>query len=91
MNRYSYGDRLYYNLWSMENVDRDTTPNDDEVVKTVYDPCPAGFHLPPSNAFTGFTTTGATIYGESDPPSSMSRVHSITGGTFTAILTEAAI
>lgn len=67
MNRYSYGDRLYYNLWSMENVDRDTTPNDDEVVKTVYDPCPAGFHLPPSNAFTGFTTTGATIYGESDP------------------------
>ena len=67
MNRYSYGDRLYYNLWSMENVDRNTTPNDDEVVKTVYDPCPAGFHLPPSNAFTGFTTTGATIYGESDP------------------------
>lgn len=58
---------LYYNLWSMENVDRNTTPNDDEVVKTIYDPCPAGFHLPPSNAFTGFTTTGATIYEESDP------------------------
>lgn len=67
MNRYSYGDRLYYNLWSMENVDRNTTPNDDEVVKTVYDLVLPGSIFPPNNAFTGFTTTGATIYGESDP------------------------
>jgi putative uncharacterized protein (fragment) len=32
--------------------------NDIAVVKTVYDPCPAGFHMPASNAFTGFTTNG---------------------------------
>ena len=35
-----------------------TTANDFAVVKTVYDPCPAGFCLPPSNAFTGFTDDG---------------------------------
>ena len=46
-----------YNLWSMDNT---TTAdfNDNAVVKTVYDPCPAGFHMPASNAFTGFTTNG---------------------------------
>lgn len=32
--------------------------NDKSVVKTIYDPCPAGFHMPASNAFTGFTTNG---------------------------------
>ena len=32
--------------------------NDNPVVKTVYDPCPAGFHVPATNAFTGFTPTG---------------------------------
>ena len=66
MNRNQWGDRRYYNLWSMEDVDGNTTPNDDEVVKTIYDPCPVGFHLPPRNAFTGFTKTGATIYEERD-------------------------
>ena len=45
-----------YNLWSMDNAT--TGFNDDAVVKTIYDPCPAGFHMPASNAFTGFTTNG---------------------------------
>ena len=46
----------YYNLWSMDNaVD---TWNDNAVVKTIYDPCPAGFQMPASNAFTGFTISG---------------------------------
>ncbi len=31
---------------------------DNAVIKTVYDPCPAGFKLPASNAFTGFNTNG---------------------------------
>ena len=41
-------------------MDNTTTAdfNDNAVVKTVYDPCPAGFHMPASNAFTGFTTNG---------------------------------
>ena len=45
-----------YNLWSMNNTIGGF--NDIAVVKTVYDPCPAGFHMPASNAFTGFTTNG---------------------------------
>ena len=46
----------YYNLWSMDNTV--TGFNDNAVVKTIYDPCPAGFKMPVSNAFTGFTTNG---------------------------------
>lgn len=46
----------YYNLWSMENST--TGWNDNAVVKTIYDPSPAGFKMPASNAFTGFTTNG---------------------------------
>ena len=58
---YTHGSTWYsvynqYNLWSMENTT--TGFNDNAVVKTIYDPCPAGFHMPASNAFTGFTTTG---------------------------------
>ena len=45
-----------YNLWSMNNTT--TGFNDNAVVKTIYDPCPAGFHMPASNAFTGFTANG---------------------------------
>ena len=32
--------------------------SDNEVVKTVYDPSPAGFKVPNGRVFTGFTTTG---------------------------------
>lgn len=45
-----------YNLWSMDNTT--TGYNDIAVIKTIYDPCPAGFHMPASNAFTGFTKNG---------------------------------
>ena len=50
-----------FNLWSADN----TTVgfNDNAVVKTVYDPCPAGFKIPASNAFTGFTSNGQTQSG----------------------------
>ena len=58
---YTYGSTWYngynqYNLWSMDNTT--TSYNDNSVVKTIYDPCPAGFHMPASNAFTGFTADG---------------------------------
>ena len=58
---YTYGSTWYigynqYNLWSMDNTT--TGLNDNSVVKTIYDPCPAGFHMPASNAFTGFTANG---------------------------------
>lgn len=50
------GDNTYANLWSADN--NVYTVNDKNVIKTIYDPSPVGFKLPPSNAFTGFTTTG---------------------------------
>ena len=46
----------YYNLWSADNTTYGW--NDNAVVKTIYDPCPAGFKMPASNAFTGFTSNG---------------------------------
>ena len=49
-------DGKYYNLWSADNTKRE--PNDDVVIKSVYDPSPVGYSLPASNAFTGFTITG---------------------------------
>lgn len=45
-----------YNLWSMDNTIDGF--HDNPVIKTIYDPCPAGFHMPASNAFTGFTPNG---------------------------------
>ena len=50
----------YYNLWSANNAQRVPFEegNDNPVVKTVYDPCPVGFKMPASNAFTGFTENG---------------------------------
>ena len=50
----------YYNLWSADNTT--TGLNDNAVVKTVYDPCPVGFKMPASNAFTGFTSDGQRQY-----------------------------
>ena len=47
----------YLNLWDANNTAKDV--NTTFVVKTVYDPCPAGFCVPYSGAFTGFTSTGA--------------------------------
>ena len=66
---YIYGSSVwtnygYYNLWSADNTT--TGYNDNPVVKTVYDPCPVGFKMPASNAFTGFTTTGQNSYTQSE-------------------------
>ena len=55
-------DGKYSNLWSTDN-DR-LYPNDEVVIKSVYDPSPVGYSLPTSNAFTGFTTTGQNAINE---------------------------
>ena len=49
----------WYNLWSMDNTT--TGFNDNPICKTIYDPCPAGFKMPTSNAFTGFTKNGQNL------------------------------
>ena len=66
---YTWGSTWYsgynwVNLWSMDNTTGGH--NDKPVVKTIYDPCPAGFHMPASNAFTGFTTTGQSTSTQSE-------------------------
>ena len=72
-NFYTYGPSWYnnpptgyswYNLWSANNTTTDG--NDNAVVKTVYDPSPAGFKLPASNAFSGFTKTGSNASAPAD-------------------------
>lgn len=50
-----------YNLWDAENYDRDVIRSRNynnhvpPVEKTIYDPCPAGYHVPGYNAFSGLT------------------------------------
>lgn len=64
-----WSNAIYANAWSATNNKLATeggesqangmAPIDERpVVKTIYDPCPAGFCIPPSGAFTGFTKTG---------------------------------
>lgn len=53
---YDWCNATYENLWSADNTVESF--NDNAVVKTIYDPSPAGFKMPASNAFTGFTTNG---------------------------------
>ena len=45
----------FYNYW---DANQTTTGNADKaIVKTVYDPCPAGYCIPCGNAFLGFSTS----------------------------------
>lgn len=48
----------YNDNWSMINTSINGNWADDNITKTVYDPCPIGFKMPGCNAFTCFTTTG---------------------------------
>ena len=49
MHSASSADNTYYNLWDITH--NGTTGKS---VKSIYDPCPAGFKVPDSDAFTGF-------------------------------------
>ncbi len=48
----------YTNLWNADESVLDVLQTNVNLVKTVYDPCPVGFCVPGSRAFTGFTTNG---------------------------------
>lgn len=62
-----FGTKLYYNLWDASCTTTGTSDNN--VVKTVYDPCPVGFKMPNGNTFTGFglddtvNAVGSFTYG----------------------------
>lgn len=59
-NIYYYGDTWWTNSWpwGMWDADGFYGYKDGMTVKTIYDPSPAGYCVPPSNAYTGFTSTG---------------------------------
>jgi len=48
----------FYNFWDASLNITGASDNLATAVKTIYDPCPAGFIVPVGRAFTGFTTTG---------------------------------
>ena len=58
-----YNGSFYHNLWSANNGDG---VGGTAIVKTIYDPCPVGFHVAPNDAYTGFTTTGTTSNNRSE-------------------------
>lgn len=51
--KYYPRDAVYFNLW-----DNSMWDDNDNVIKTIYDPCPAGYHVSSINTFTGFTAIG---------------------------------
>lgn len=60
-------DNTFFNLWSAKRTGAwnrppvgqiATAPPNNYVVKTVYDPCPPGYKVPPLDVFTGITITG---------------------------------
>lgn len=54
----------YFNLWSIQTTSQTDTSK--TLVKTVYDPCPVGFSMPPLNTFSGVTITGKTNTNNKD-------------------------
>jgi hypothetical protein len=67
----------YLDLWDLGNTDAgDIVLRDNTVVKTIYDPSPAGFKMPPGNAFTGFTKSGNNEFQETIPPT----LYNVSGG-----------
>lgn len=56
---------FYYNLWDANNSS--SVANDNKVVKTIYDPSPVGYCVPPSNAFTGVTYNGQEVRWDTNP------------------------
>ena len=65
---YDWCAKTYINVWSTNSTKTSYTDSWDDgpFIKTIYDPCPAGFHLPDMNAFTGFTKDGGTVTGTYD-------------------------
>lgn len=50
----------YNNGWAVGNSSTANSVSTSAIKKSVYDPCPVGFKMPGSNAFTGFSTSNGT-------------------------------
>ena len=58
-----FPDKFIRNLWNTNFISN--TGSDDPVVKTIYDPSPAGNCLPPAKAFSGVVFNGKSASGSS--------------------------
>lgn len=54
--KYVPKDNIFFNLW-----DNSCWDDNDNVVKTVYDPCPVGYHVSSVYTFSGFTDYGENV------------------------------
>ncbi|MBR3303648.1 MAG: fimbrillin family protein [Bacteroidales bacterium] len=75
LNSNETGGKEKRGLWSAGNTTEysRTDYTDTKVIKTIYDPCPAGYTVPRFNAFTGFTIgkqVNADTYGNRYGPAS---------------------
>ena len=75
LNSNETGGKEKRGLWSAGNETEysRTDYTDTKVIKTIYDPCPAGYTVPRFNAFTGFTIgkqVNADTYGNRYGPAS---------------------
>lgn len=64
LNWFTTNSSKTFNLWDASQTT--TGRSDNSVVKTVYDPCPVGFHIPNGNTFSYFSTSnivGSYDYG----------------------------
>ena len=52
---YDWCSTIYYNAWAVDNTSTANSVSTSAITKSVYDPCPVGFKMPGSNAFTGFS------------------------------------
>ena len=64
---------IMYNAWNSKNTNY--YPNDAKTVgKTIYDPCPPGYHVPLAKAFNGDVMNKADIYSATKWPTAINIV-----------------
>lgn len=66
---------IMYNAWNSKNTNY--YPNDAKTVgKTIYDPCPPGYHVPLAKVFNGDVMNQADIYSSTNWPTTINIVES---------------
>lgn len=73
----------YFNLWSANYSILDKDQKFDDNVKTIYDPCPVGYKVPPVNTFIGMDKKGGGKYVEDRYGWTFNNITINKGGTVT--------
>lgn len=73
---------IMYNAWNSKNTNY--YPNDAKTVgKTIYDPCPPGYHVPIAKVFNGDVMNKADIYSSTNWPTTINIVESDRSWSYT--------